>query len=263
MSFFLFGDEVYRGYLPIWRKFFEEHPFWQEKRKFSRAEAWIDILKNTHFKDEPTQRLIRGRLITIEYGECVMTTRYCGQAWRWSQSSVLRFLKLLELMEQITLKTVQQMTKITVLNYYKYDIRQNNNESVANQWRFSDGSVTVQTKEHKNVKSVKNKEIKTSSNGFDEFWKNYPRKVGKKDAIKSWNKIKPSQELVEKMLSTINIQIQSEQWNKNNGQYIPYPTTWLNQGRWDDEPIIEDNRFSDITKQNIKTLNEWSPPDER
>ena len=28
------------------------------------------------------------------------------------------------------------------------------------------------------------------------------------------------------------------QWTKEGGQYIPNPTTWLNQGRWDDKTEI-------------------------
>jgi hypothetical protein len=31
------------------------------------------------------------------------------------------------------------------------------------------------------------------------------------------------------------LQKTSAQWQKDNGQYIPNPATWLNQGRWDDE----------------------------
>lgn len=29
----------------------------------------------------------------------------------------------------------------------------------------------------------------------------------------------------------------SKDWLKDNGQYIPYPSTWLNQRRWEDEDI--------------------------
>lgn len=29
----------------------------------------------------------------------------------------------------------------------------------------------------------------------------------------------------------------SKDWLKDNGQYIPYPSTWLNQKRWEDEDI--------------------------
>lgn len=70
---------------------------------------------------------------------------------------------------------------------------------------------------------------------FLKFWKAYPKKVGKQDALKSFKKIKPSKELVEKMVSVIEDAKNTEQWTKNGGQYIPNPSTWLNQGRWDDD----------------------------
>jgi len=70
---------------------------------------------------------------------------------------------------------------------------------------------------------------------FDEFWAVYPRKVGKEAARKAWRRIKPSSGLLSKMLYTVNIYKKCDQWLRDNGQYIPYPSTWLNQGRWDDE----------------------------
>lgn len=70
---------------------------------------------------------------------------------------------------------------------------------------------------------------------FDLFWFAYPKKVGKQAAIKAWKQIKPKEDLLQKMLSAIEWQKQSDQWTKNSGQYIPNPATWLNQGRWDDE----------------------------
>lgn len=30
-------------------------------------------------------------------------------------------------------------------------------------------------------------------------------------------------------------QCHCEQWQRDGGQYIPHPATWLNQGRWKDE----------------------------
>ena len=29
------------------------------------------------------------------------------------------------------------------------------------------------------------------------------------------------------------------EWKKDNGQFIPYPTSWLNQKRWEDETILK------------------------
>lgn len=70
---------------------------------------------------------------------------------------------------------------------------------------------------------------------FEEFWKAYPCKVGKKAARKSWDKIRPTAELHSTILDAIATQKKSDKWRRDNGQYIPNPTTWLNQGRWDDE----------------------------
>lgn len=77
---------------------------------------------------------------------------------------------------------------------------------------------------------------------FEEFWKKYPRKVGKDAARKSWKKIKPSKELFTKILKTIDWQKDSSDWIKEDGKFIPHPSTWLNQGRWDDEPVKTDEK---------------------
>ena len=68
---------------------------------------------------------------------------------------------------------------------------------------------------------------------FDKFWKAYPRKIGKKPAKVAWEKIKPSNGLIEKILSAIENQKQSKAWQQK--QFIPHPTSWLNQERWKDE----------------------------
>lgn len=71
---------------------------------------------------------------------------------------------------------------------------------------------------------------------FEEFWQHYPRKIGKKSARRAWDKAKVSRELHGRILTAIERDKRSEQWQRDGGQYIPYPATWLNQGRWDDEP---------------------------
>ena len=70
---------------------------------------------------------------------------------------------------------------------------------------------------------------------FDEFWAAYPKKVGKKAALAAWKRVKPDTELFDKIMTAIGKARVTEQWTKENGRFIPNPTTWLNQGRWDDE----------------------------
>ena len=80
--------------------------------------------------------------------------------------------------------------------------------------------------------------------GFDRFWAAYPRKVGKQAARKSWSRLKPSAELTQRILDAVECQKGSRQWRENNGQFIPNPATWLNQGRWEDELVKEDDPFA-------------------
>jgi len=71
--------------------------------------------------------------------------------------------------------------------------------------------------------------------GFDEFWDCYPKKVGKKDALKAWNKLKPNDKLKDTIIAGIRKWNASDQWTKDNGQYIPHPATFLNGERWKDD----------------------------
>jgi hypothetical protein len=72
-------------------------------------------------------------------------------------------------------------------------------------------------------------------NGFDQFWEAYPRKVGKGAARKSWQRIAPAPELLQEILNSLGEQVYSDTWIREQGRYIPHPTTWLNQERWTDE----------------------------
>lgn len=70
---------------------------------------------------------------------------------------------------------------------------------------------------------------------FDAFWANYPRKVAKQAALKAYTKLAPNEDLFNTMLTALARQIESEEWQRDNGRYIPYPATWLNGRRWEDE----------------------------
>ena len=121
-----------------------------------------------------------------------------------------------------------------------------NTNALRNDFRESNNEQEDEIKEEKQVKE-KSKTENKQQEYFSIFWASYPKKVGKGAAEKSWKKIKPTKDLLEKMLNAIETAKQSMQWNKDNGQYIPNPATWLNQKRWEDEIII-DNKYSNKSK---------------
>lgn len=72
---------------------------------------------------------------------------------------------------------------------------------------------------------------------FEKFWSAYPRKAGNKQ--KAFESFKKADVSLDVLLKAIEIQKDSQQWRKDNGQFIPHPTTWLNGKRWEDQVATE------------------------
>ncbi len=76
---------------------------------------------------------------------------------------------------------------------------------------------------------------------FDRFWAAYPRKEKKLNAQKAFAKLHVTESELEKMLAAIKVHSKAKGWDKReNWKYIPHPTTWLNQRRWEDEIVGAD-----------------------
>jgi len=70
---------------------------------------------------------------------------------------------------------------------------------------------------------------------FESFWAVYPRHVGKQDARRSWDTaVKHAKPKVILAAATRFANDPNLPLDKN---FIPHPSTWLNQGRWEDEPL--------------------------
>ena len=72
---------------------------------------------------------------------------------------------------------------------------------------------------------------------FTLFWETYPKKNGKRDAEKAFRKLNPDKLLFDEMIKALKVQKKSNNWNNENGKYIPNPASWLNGNRWEDESI--------------------------
>lgn len=72
---------------------------------------------------------------------------------------------------------------------------------------------------------------------FDMFWIVYPKKSNKKGAKVSFKRIKNLKTEFPLLMEALERFKKSKQWTKQNGEFIPLPTTWINQERWKDEHI--------------------------
>jgi 2'-5' RNA ligase len=89
---------------------------------------------------------------------------------------------------------------------------------------------------------------------FDEWYKNYPRKVAKGDARKAWTQMEKVMPPLEQMLKVLEAQKKQEDWRKDGGKFIPYPATYLRQERWDDELTID---LGDVVEVGGQIVNWW------
>jgi predicted transcriptional regulator len=97
--------------------------------------------------------------------------------------------------------------------------------------------VTPQSRVEKK-KSRKEEEKNTHTaraDAFAEFWAAYPKKLGRGAAEKAFGKLQSPSELLPVLLAAIAAQKATTQWQRDNGQFIPYPATWLNHRRWEDD----------------------------
>ena len=94
-------------------------------------------------------------------------------------------------------------------------------------------SCPPESESNPNPESESESESNPRAGAFAEFWAAYPRPVGREAARRAFAKV--PKEAWPLLVPAINAQKLSRQWQKDGGQYIPNPATWLNQGRWEDE----------------------------
>lgn len=119
---------------------------------------------------------------------------------------------------------------------------QHNGPITANSQHSSSSSSTSTTKNK--PPTVPQKRGMTYTDEFNTFWKVYPRKVGKDAAWRKWKSLNGTRPALAALVSAIEKQAQSDQWQRDGGQFIPHPATWLHQGRWADE--VEQEQESSI-----------------
>jgi hypothetical protein len=147
------------------------------------------------------------------------------------ESAVRSALKELEDAGYFHREYVRDHGKIIDIEYVVYENREKplvENPQLENQVVVNQGQLNTKELNTNNKKE-------TYKEKFEAFYKAYPRKVGKANVEKWFTKNKPNDELFELIMRKLEMFKKSPDWFKDNGQFIPYPTTWLNQKRWEDE----------------------------
>lgn len=275
------------GFIKLHRKLIA----WGWYQDYVVKDVFLHLLLTANFKDTSW------RNTTLKEGQLVTSYKHLSENLGFSVQKIRTAIDKLKSTGEITTKSTNKYTVITVVNWADYQFgeesdnqqnnKQNNNQATSrfceqtvnknkkakkstskstnnenaesglntevtyqfgktstskltNEQQTNNNQITNKQQQRKNIKNDKNKRNNniyahsSESDGFDIFWLVYPRKVGKKDAIKAWNQIGPDKPTAEKIISGVERWKRSAQWTKDEGRFIPYPATFLRGERWNE-----------------------------
>jgi hypothetical protein len=217
------------GWIKLHRKI-QDHWIYQEKRKFSRYEAWLDMMMMANHKDN--KFLLGNELVEVKKGQFITSEIKLMGRWDWGKNKLRLFFDLLVKDGMIIKKSDRKRTTITICNYSIYHDSENNN-GLQTDYERTIGRPSADTnKNDKNDKNDKEKDIYSPE--FESFWNEYPRKLGKKEAYKTWNTVIKKGELPQAIIQcAINYKNQCEDC-KTETRFIKHPKTFLNEERYKD-----------------------------
>lgn len=133
--------------------------------------------------------------------------------------------------------------KILLVKKFNYSSKKTLLVEVKNfnpQKKLSKETLSKEKVDKKNLaKKPKNSSVIVYSETFELFWSEYPkckRKGARADAFKTFKKFEKNGEVIVKLLKAFKL---DDQWTKNDGEFIPAPSSWLNKKHWENEYWIE------------------------
>ena len=199
----------------------------------------------------PNAKLLYGEITALcnQNGFCWATNKYFADLYTVSERTVTDWIKKLEDFQYISTEvltkryedgTVKKIRNIYLVGSHHIEEKLQNHIEV--QFNHIEKKMQNHIEENFAYNNTNNNNTiikETYKEKFETFYKAYPRKVGKSNVEKWFSKNKPNDELFELMIKKLESFKKTPDWLKDNGQFIPYPATWLNQKRWEDELEVE------------------------
>jgi hypothetical protein len=142
-----------QGFIKLYRKV-QEHWIYDEKRKFSKFEAWVDMLMMANHKDN--KFVLGNELVEVKKGSFITSELKLMERWDWGKAKLRAFLEMLEKDEMIVKKSDRKKTTITICNYCIYHDYETTNRPQSDHEQTDSRPQSDTNKNVKNVKNVKN-----------------------------------------------------------------------------------------------------------
>lgn len=142
-----------KGWISLHREI-KDHWLYQEKRQFSKLEAWLDILLNVNHADKKV--MIKNSLFLVKRGDSINSLDTWAKRWNWNKSRVRRFLSLLENESMICIFNETKTTRLTVCNYDNYQDLRNADETQMKRKRNASETLATPNNNDNNDNNVNN-----------------------------------------------------------------------------------------------------------
>lgn len=207
-----------RGWIKLHRKITE----WEWYGDPATTLVFLDLLLHA------SHNTYRWRGIEVKPGQVVWGRSAAAKRLGLSVKNVRTAIKHLKATSEVAIQTTNRYSLITICKWGDYQLAESKPASKV----ASQVAINRPATGH-NQEGIEIREVEKSM--FTQFWEVYPRKVGKKAAEKAYLKaIKSTPHEV--ILKGLEAQLPwFEEQKSARGDFRPHPSTWLNQGRWEDE----------------------------
>lgn len=222
------------GWIKLHRVLLEK-PIWNCSNCLQKALLITLLLKANHKENE---WVWKGEKYKLQPGQFITSAESLEKeiGKEASRQKIRSSLALFEKLGFLTIKTTNKNTLITIVNWELYQGgNDEDNQQFNNQITNKQPSNNHQITTNKNDKNIKNEKKKDILSKFDLFWREYPKKEAKQAALKSFTREVTSEEQADMILNSLRKQNQVWEKKGTGPDYIPLASTWLNQGRFNDE----------------------------
>lgn len=242
-----FGLQGFGFIIKLFQKIYESNGYYykwceDEKLLFSKR-VNVDINLINDYINSALKRDILSQNIYDRYN--VLTSK--GIQKRFLEASKRR--NRIEIIKEYFLIDITSNPEYSYLNNKVVYVSNNGDNDNIN---IGNGNNNSQSK----GKESKEKENEIIKKQFEDFWSIYPKRVKKQKAKEWFEKNKPTEELFDFMIAALKKFVNSKEWKENNGQFIPHPTTWLNQKRWEDLTSGEGGTLSGVNEEHNNQYDE-------
>lgn len=197
--------------------------------------------------------------VKLERGEILTNQTEISKNCGLTRQQVRTVLDRLKVTKKITIRREGKNSIVKVIDYACETGSNHVDNQLSTTCQPDCNQTSLLKKEYKNLRSEepRAREGEWLEKSFNEFWSAYPKKTAKQQALKAFQKLNPNEELLNIILRSLERQKHSVQWTKDGGQYVPYPATWLNGKRWEDDPTCSTG--ASLNESSARSWSDYTP----